>query len=350
MTHSRIRNFVGYTFGRILSPNGLPIQDEFEIANGTSIIQAPLSTNLSNGHLFIVWPSYNGSLIVGRLVYANGTHFGSAFLVTEHNSLLNFQLIVSEHNILIMWIGSSDNTGPNTYGRLYSSANGTALTDEFLIFSNFSFASSLSAAPTSNGNYLIVWQNISQIYWLPLDTRTASNPHQEFSSSHLHITSTLNRNVSPSIFGLPNGNAMLAWENERIETSSIYGMVLYANGTMATNDFQVNQHTLSTELAVTTRSSPSSTTMANNNAVFLVWQSDQTGDADLYGKVVTFTPLFCARNFVVNQNTTGWIHLIFLICFFSSQYWLLKKQMRNIKCINCRRRSDESVGDQISEW
>jgi len=105
----------------------------------------------------------------------------------------------------------------------------------------------------------------------------------------------------PAVVSLTNGNAFVIWEGDQSGTYDIYGRLFSPSGIALSNEFVINQNTAGSQRVPFAAS-------VNGNA-FVTWVGDQTGNYDIYGRI--FFPNGTALNneFVISQVTTG------------TQYW-----------------------------
>jgi len=222
-------------YGRIFSADGAGISNEFRINQITTFGQLePAVTGLPNGNAFVAWSgSQTGNYdVYGRVFAANGTALNNEFLINQNTT--SAQIIPSvasltNGNAFVTWWG--DQTGDyDIYGRVFS-ANGAALSNEF---------------------------GINQI------------------TTGIQQTSP----VASSVAGLTNGSAFVVWYGDQTGDYDIYGRLFSANGAPLGNEFSINQN------ATSAQRNPSVAGLTNGDA-FVAWEDDQTGDYNIYGRILS---------------------------------------------------------------
>ncbi|HCC25112.1 MAG TPA: hypothetical protein DEP85_06365, partial [Holosporales bacterium] len=101
----------------------------------------------------------------------------------------------------------------------------------------------------------------------------------------------------PSITGLSNGNAFVAWYGEQTGNPDIYGRVFSATGTALTSEFSINTVTASEQY------DPSVAGLTNGDA-FTVWEGRQTGNGDIYGRVF-YSPTTSTTSTTTSESSTS---------------------------------------------
>ena len=208
-------------YGRIFSPNGTALTNEFGInQNTTSNQQYPLVAGLTNGNVFVAWQGFQtGDYdIYARVLSANGTAVTNEFSinqVTTADQYVSSVASLTNGDAFVAWQGQQTGNG-NIYGRVFFS-NGTALSDEFGINQN-----------------------------------------------------TTNNQASSSTAGLINGNIFVAWDGNQAGDYNIYGRLFSPNGTALTDEFGINQNTTNDQLY------PFVTSLTNGN-IFVTWGALKLG-------------------------------------------------------------------------
>ncbi|MGL4427059.1 MAG: hypothetical protein ACRCUQ_04825 [Alphaproteobacteria bacterium] len=171
------------------------------------------------------------------------------------------------------------------------------VTDDFLINQNTTQFGAPSVAGLSNGNILVTWKGVRagtyDIYGRVLAPNGTALTN-DFTINQI----TTGSQESPAVAALSNGNAFVVWQGYQTGNYDIYGRVLAPNGTVLTNDFTINQNRTGTQFT------PSVTALSNGNAL-VTWAGGQTGNADIYGRVLAPNGIVLTNEFTINQVITG---------------------------------------------
>jgi hypothetical protein len=221
----------------------------------------------------------------------------NGFIISQNTTGVWYPSVaaLSNGNAFVVW--RSDKTGTNDiYGRV-AAPNGTALTNEFLINQITTGDQDYpSVVSLSNGNAFVVW-------W---GDKTGTNDiyGRVLAPNGTALTNefTINQNTAgtqewASVATLSNGNVFVVWEGYQTGDYDIYGRMMAPNGTALSSEFRINQDR--TEMQVY----PRVAALSNDNA-FVVWHGDQTGTNDIYGRVMAPNGTALTNEVVINQNTT----------------------------------------------
>jgi len=272
-------------YGRVFYPNGTPLTNEFGINQVTSLNQGnAFVASLTNGNAFVAWVGNQAGNydIYGRLFFPNGTPLSDEFGINQITaSSQNGPSVTSltNGNAFVAWIGDQFGGLGDIYGRVFS-ANGTALSNEFGINQvTTSYQDSPSVASLTGGNVFVAWQGDqtgnNDIYGR-LFSANGTALSNEFTINQVTTSDQLGNSVA----SLTNGNAFVAWTGYQPGDSDVYARLFSANGTALSNEFTVNQVTASSQYG------PSVASLTNGNA-FVAWGGYQTGDSDIYGRVLS---------------------------------------------------------------
>ena len=289
-------------YGRFFSPNGTALANELQINQVTTADQyAPSVTALSNGNAFVAWHGdQTGNLdIYGRLLSPNGTTLTNEFQInqiTTGNQANPSVAALPNGNAFVTWYGYQ--TGNyDIYGRIFS-PSGSALTGELSInqvTTGDQYDPSVAALP--NGNAFITWRgnqagdyDILGRLFFPNGTSLTN----EFAINQV----TTGGQYDPSVAALFNGNTFVVWRGDQTGNDDIYGRILSPSGNALTGEFQINQNTTGIQ------THPSVSVLSNGNA-FVAWRGDQTGDANIYARLLSPNGSVLTDEFQINQITTG---------------------------------------------
>ena len=232
----------------------------------------------------------NGN-IYGRIFSENGTALSNEFAITQVTSNYNPSVAsLTNSDVFVAWEGDQSDPYGNIYGRVYSS-NGTSLTNEFGINQvTTSYQAYPSVASLTNGNVFVTWEGgqtgVGAIYarLFAADGTALSN---EFSINQFTVTSLF----QPSAVSLMDGNVFVAWWGE-----GIYGRVFYENGTACNNQFGISVST----------NGPRSSDAASlkNGNVFIAWAGGQQTGNGLTGRIFSASGSPVTDEFVITVVAT----------------------------------------------
>jgi len=113
----------------------------------------------------------------------------------------------------------------------------------------------------------------------------------------INQNTTLDQNY-PSVASLTNGNAFVAWVGLQTGNFDIYGRILLPDGTALSNEFRINQVTTTLY-----QNYPSVASLTNGN-VFVAWHGARAGTYDTYGRILLPNGTALSNEFRINQVTT----------------------------------------------
>ncbi len=277
----------GDIYGTILSLNGTAVTTEFIINQNTTGSQYyPSGISLLSKNMFMAWrgDQTGNSSIYGRIISPNGTALTDEFIIHQGESSVTFiydtppLTVFPNGNVFIVWRG--EQTGDDDiYGRLYS-PNGTALTNAFIINQNTTGSQSHpSVKSLTNGNGLVAWDGDQ--------TGNKNSYGRIFFSNGTALTDEfrINQNVTgyqtyPTITAMDNGNVFLAWQGDQTGDYNIYGRIFSSYGIPLTDDFTINQNTTGNQNSAFAIS-------LINDGVFIVWKGYQSGITNIYARILT---------------------------------------------------------------
>ncbi|EKE08878.1 MAG: hypothetical protein ACD_16C00240G0002 [uncultured bacterium] len=271
---------------------------EFPINQNTTYNQfAPSVASLTNGNAFVAWQGAQAinDDIYGRLFFPNGTALPNGEFRINQNTTANhfFPSIagLANGNAFVAWHG--DQTGDfDVYARLFA-ANGTGFPSEFRINTVTSGQqTNPSVAGLQNGNAFVAWQGDYDIYGRLFAANGTALPNGEFRIN----TNTTIFPGSPSVASLTNGNVFVAWVGAQAGDYDIYGRIFSPNGTGFPSEFPINQNTTLAQL------NPSVASLMNGN-VFVTWEGSQTGWNDIYGRIFSANGVPLTNEFGINTVT-----------------------------------------------
>ncbi len=312
---------------RILDANGVEIVSEFLVNEFTNGSQSdPSITALANGQFIVTWVSYDqqqgdtsSSAIKARIFDANGTEVVSEILVNEFTTSSQSDpsiTALANGNFVVTWMSDDQQQGDTSFTAIKArilDANGVEIVSEFLV-NEFSHGRQESPSVTAlaNGNFVVTWQSEDGQQG---DTSDSAIKARIFDANGTEIVtefrvneSTNNRQESPSVTALANGNFVVTWtsfDQQQGDTFDgvIKARIFDANGDEIVSEFLVNEFTNSTQ------SDPSITALANGNFV-VIWTSfdQQQGDASssaIKARIFDANGDEIVSEFLVNEFTDG---------------------------------------------
>jgi hypothetical protein len=196
------------------------------------------------------------------------------------------------NNVFVVWGRASAN---DISGRIFLS-NGTALTDEIYINQNQAPTTVYPDIAKVNGNAVVVWGGF--INGNNISARL-------FSPAGIALTNDLDiyQNGAgyqrmPVVTDVGN-NAFIAWYGSQTGDEDIYYRVVSPTGTPITNVLRLNQDITANQAY------PAIANIGGNAFVLVLWRGDQTGDADVFGRLVFPNGTAPNNEFRINGNTTG---------------------------------------------
>jgi len=269
-------------YGRIFSADGVALSNEFGINQAIFNPQIfPSVASLTNGNAFVAWANLNALDISGRIFSANGTALSNEFTINQVTTSVQLDPAVTgltNGNVFVAWEGLQ--TGDyDIYGRIFA-ANGAPLSNAFTINQVTTSVQVIpSVASLTGGNVFVSWMG-DQTGTYDIYGRVFSANGGALSNEFGINQNTIGIQQLPSVAGLTNGNAFVTWDGTQTGNGDIYGRLFSANGAPLSNEFTINQVTTSNQ------TNPSVASLTDGN-VFVAWNGDQTGDYDIYGRIIT---------------------------------------------------------------
>ncbi len=285
--------------GRVFSATGVPLGDELTINQNVAGDQYyPSVTALNNGNAFATWIDYNSNTY-GRGLSPTGTGLGSEILINRYTTVGTYQFntfVTALGNGNIFMACELPGSG-DISGRILAS-NGTILVNNFYINQNSVGVQEIpSAATFNNRNIFVTWQR-TQTGNLDIYARVMLPNGTAFSNEF-----TLNQNAAgdqskPSVAALGNGKVFAVWQGNQNGNLDVYGRFFSESGAVLSNQIKINQVTDGNQ-------ANASVTALNNGDAFVVWDGDQTGSSSLYGRVVASNGTFLGDEVSLSRTLTG---------------------------------------------
>ncbi|MGL4426788.1 MAG: hypothetical protein ACRCUQ_03440 [Alphaproteobacteria bacterium] len=283
-------------FGRVFNTTGTTLSDELMInQNAAGDQYSPSVTALTNGNAFVSWIDYNSNIYV-RGTTPTGIGIGNEVSIIQVNPPSFLLASLNDGNVFLAF--ESLGTNNYIYGRVLA-PNGTALTNNFLINQYYTSGRQYypSGAALNNGNVFVTWQG-TQTGNLDVYGRVMLPNGTALSNEF-----TLNPNAAgdqskPSVAPLGNGKIFVVWQSNQNGNLDVYGRFFSENGSVLSNQIKINQVTDGNQ-------ANASVTALNNGHAFVVWDGDQTGSSSLYGRVVASNGTFLGDEVSLSRTLTG---------------------------------------------
>jgi len=282
-------------YAKIVNPSTLAeIKEEFRLNDFVTDSQIPLSlTLLQNGNVLILWTSRtqdgDGNGIFGKIISPTGTTIVDEFQVNSYstdNQVKPSAIVLPNSNILITWESNlQDGSSYGLYGtiitqnrdivvpefRINDITTGDQGAIEYLILPNGNIFLAWHSQRLLNGKYAVVGKIIKQ--------------NGEVVAPEFLISDwVLGDNVYISLSLLTTGYVFAAWDCLGQDGSDfgIYAKVLDQMGNTVRSEFRVNDYTTSAQ-------ENNQLVALNDGSIFVAWSSDQgSGNFDIYGKIYKY--------------------------------------------------------------
>ncbi len=263
-------------------PNAIEDQSE-DIVNTTTISAQYLASTagLNWGGYVVTWTSYAGIPdryeIMGQLYDNHGAKVGSEFTVntTGYNTDQNYSSTtgLNDGGFIVTWQSlSQDGSGYGVYGQKFDS-NGNMVGSEFQVNTYTTSDQKFSEVTgLSDGGFIVTWESFGQdgsyqgIYMQRYDAGGIA-----VGSETLVNTTTYNRQMAPTITEIVNGNIVVVWSGRDSSSGGIKGQIYDSTGTTVGSEFQLNTHTISSQVY------PSVTALKGGGFVATWASNDQDG-------------------------------------------------------------------------
>ncbi|MGL5784279.1 MAG: hypothetical protein ACRCYZ_02230, partial [Alphaproteobacteria bacterium] len=287
--------------GRVFSATGAPLGDELTINQNTAGDQYyPSVTALNNGNAFVAWTNYNNNYIYGRGTNSTGVGFSNEVFIIQSSPPSLLLMSLNNGNIFIAWEGYP--VGSDIFGYVLA-PNGTVLTNNFLI--NQYYASGRqydpSGAVLNNNNIFVTWQG-TQTGNLDLYGRVMFPNGTAFSNEFTINQIVAGDQTKSSVAALGNDKILVVWQGDQAGNLDIYGRFFSESGAVLSNQLKINQVTDGNQ------ANASVTALSDGNA-FIVWDGDQTGVPSLYGRLMASNGTFLGDEVLLNPKTLTGIQI-----------------------------------------
>lgn len=284
---------------------GIYAGNEFRVsqnASSSTLVYVPSVAGSSTRDMLVAWHGNQAPGIYdiyGRGFFSNGTLLSNEFLINQ-NTIGNQDSpsVASSANeeMIVVWHGNQ-NGNYDIYGRVLF-LNGTAPRDEFLINENTtSDQYSPSVAISPERDMFVAWQG-AQLGNYDIYGRVLSSNGTALSDEFDINQVKIGTQSPPLVAYLRDRKVIVVWFGNQAGNYDIYGRIFFSNGTAFSDEFPINQNTTSQQTA------PSIAILPNGNLI-VVWEGNQTGNYDIYGRVLSPDRTPISEEFLVNENTTA---------------------------------------------
>jgi hypothetical protein len=288
-------------YQRVFAPNGTPLSNEFTLVG---IQYDPTLAALSDGNVFVAWQGEQttGDMnVYGRRVFANGTGPLSSEFILNQNTAGSQKspalAALSDGNAFVVWQGDQTEDW-DIYGRVFA-PNGMPLSSEFTLNRvTCGFQAYPALAALGNGNAFVVWSGNQAGGYFDIYGRVFAPNGTALSDEFTLNQNTISHQINPALAALSDGNAFVVWQSNQagMGNSNVYGRVFAPNGRALSDEFTLNKNTTGEQI------DPDLAVLSDGN-VFVVWLGGTVQDSDVYGRVFAPNGMAVSDEFILNQNT-----------------------------------------------
>jgi hypothetical protein len=267
--------------GRAYDADGNPVGDDFIINTTTANNQsAPTITGLSDGGFVVSWTSEEGAGAVdirGRMYSPSGTPVSDDFIInttTDGDQSDSTISSLGDGRFVVTW--RSFEAGSSSFdirGRVYD-ANGVPDGDDFIVNTTTTDEQGqTTTAGLSDGRFIVSWRSFEAgSSSFDIRCRMFDANGVPVGDDFIVNTTTADEQGQPSITVLDDGRFVVTWRSDETASSStdIRGRMFDANGVPEGDDFIVNSTT------VNDQSDPSITALSDGRLV-ASWTSGEGG-------------------------------------------------------------------------
>lgn len=275
-------NSHGEIYGQRYTMHGVKEDPQFIVTDQISYPNAPAVGMDQKGNFVVAWRcfismKYGGSYIAAQRYTSSGAKQGTNFEIST-NSFIDYSVpeiaLDGNNNFLIVWDNTSD-----IYGQWY--INGTQQGSNSLINENgvSSVQEGTGVASNMKGNFVVVWgdaRNGNSAIYAQIFTQSHTKQGTNFLVSD--ETVSLDQH-SPALVVDGSGNFITVWCDERNGHSDIYGQKCTSSGVKLGANFLINDDTDNSN-----QQSPAIAADTRGNFV-VVWKDGQNGKSDIYGRL-----------------------------------------------------------------
>lgn len=251
-----------HIYGRFLSAAGTWETGDVLINTYTNSYQLnPAIATLTNGNVVVIWSSINqegvGSMqgVYAQRLSPVGQKLGSEFRVnqfTDYNQRSASIAALSDGRFVVVWISEQQRfeNSVDVYARLYS-ANGAAVTGEFLINTGTNVCANPTVAASPDGGFTVAWaqkdvvirEHSWDIFARPFSAAGVGGVERRLN------TQLYGDQFAPRISSLPVGY-LVVWTSMGQDGSreGVFGQFLNLNGTLSGEEIRINTTTVSQQL------------------------------------------------------------------------------------------------------
>jgi Matrixin len=239
-------------YARMFTALGIPLGEEFAVADGLGAQQYPAIAMSHGGDFVITWNGFdaigNAQAIFAQRYSALGLPLGGAFQVNTSPADVDTAAPVAMDlfgNFVITWTGPDPLGGTDVFAKIYL-ADGTEFAQEFVANSyTFGFQTNPAVAMADDGDFVITWSSHAQ------DGDGWGAYAQRFTNAGIPRDPEFRVNTAsagdqwePTVAVLANGEAVISWTATGTDGSTgVYAQQFSAAGEPVGRETPVNTTT-----------------------------------------------------------------------------------------------------------
>lgn len=282
-------------YARVFNETDLGNESIFN-QNITGVHQHPSVARLPNDDVFGVWESnQDGDYKIYGRISENTTAFRDEFPVSQNTTVCHHPHVASSVDGYTLVTWSCGISG--IFKRIFF-PNGTAFENESRANQNTTGIKDFPfGARLIDGNWIIVWQS-NQDGKYHIFGRVFSPSGVPLNNEFLVSQDMIGNQYFSSVVPLMNGNMDVVWHGSQTGNYNVFRRVLYPNGTAFGNESMANQNTTGNHYF------PFGARLIDGNLIE-VWQSNQGGNYKIYGRIFSENDIPLSDDFPIGQNTNS---------------------------------------------
>ncbi|MFK7888897.1 MAG: LamG-like jellyroll fold domain-containing protein, partial [Gammaproteobacteria bacterium] len=199
-------------------------------------------------------------------------------------------------NYVVVWTDNNSNSG-DIYLQRYDASGVAQGSNVRVNATTANIQSEAQVAMDDNGNFVVVWQSVGQdgsgagVYAQRYDAGGVAQG-SEFRVN----TVTLGNQSLPSVSMASDGSFAVSWTDDRSGNGDVYVQRFDASGVAQGSEIVVNSTTTNTQAY-------SSIAMDASGNMVVLWESDQSGDSDIFAQRYNASGVAQGSEFQVNTHT-----------------------------------------------
>jgi len=269
-------------YGQVYGADGTPTGTEFQI---TASAAGETVTELSDGNFLITWTPNDGNEVYGRIYSSAGVAPDPAFAINSTTTGLQNgtnAAAFEDGGFVVLWNhegAGGDGDGYAIFGRLFD-ANGVAVDVQFQV-NQTTTDHQLYADVTvlNDGNFVVAWQSGGGS-GVDIYARLYSADGTALTDEFLVNTENVSDQSNPAVIDLDDGGFLVTWTSQNQDAaggSGFYGQRFDANGDAVGQEFLINETTTGNQTA-SGQNGGNVDQLENGNIAF-VWYGNGDGDS-----------------------------------------------------------------------